>query len=313
MTVCNQSTFDFQNLGFKKITADFSGGFLSSDAGALFLREVILRTRIFNQLADCFIDSRNQRFVEHSVVELLQQRIAGICLGYEDLIDHDRLRYDPLIALLSGKKDITGTQRHLTSDKGKALASHSTLNRLELGCEHTDERYKKIAAQPEQIEALLMREGVKAIPRKTRRIVLDFDASDDPLHGAQEGSFFHGYYKQYCYLPLYCFCGNIPLWAQLRPSDIDASAGTVDALKKIVPVIRKRFGKKVEIILRADSAFAREEIMAWCEENNVYYCLGLARNERLSPHLNKAFETLEAQHKSGTLELPARQFEEFEY
>ena len=173
-----------------------------------------------------------------------------------------------------------GEDRLCEGDKGKALAAHSTLNRLELGVLGGDARYKKIIARPQEIEALLIEEGIKAIPRKSREIILDFDATDDPLHGHQEGAFFHGYYRSYCYLPLYCFCGNVPLLARLRDAKGDASSGTVEALEKIRCAIRRRFGRRVRIIVRADSAFAREEIMAWCEQNAVSYCLGLARNKR---------------------------------
>ena len=160
---------------------------------------------------------------------------------------------------------------------------------------------------------MLIEEGVKAIPRKIREIILDFDATDDPLHGNQEGAFFHGYYRNYCYLPLYCFCGNIPLLAQLRDAKGDASSGTVEALKKITCAIRKRFGRKMRIIVRADSGFAREEIMAWCEDNGVYYCLGLARNKRLSARLGKCFGELYRGIQSGEIQVPCRRFEDFEY
>ena len=184
---------------------------------------------------------------------------------------------------------------------------------MELGALGGDGRYKKILAQPEKIAALLLEEGVKAIPRKSREIVLDFDATDDPLHGAQEGAFFHGYYRSYCYLPLYCFCGTIPLVAQLRDAKRDASEGTVEALKKIVPAIRKRFGNKVRIIVRADSGFAREEIMAWCEESSIFYCVGLARNNRLTARLGKAFGELHDGVKAGCIAMSCRRFEDFEY
>ena len=184
---------------------------------------------------------------------------------------------------------------------------------LELGALGGDTRYKKIIAKPPEIEALLIEEGVKAIPRKSREIILDFDATDDPLHGNQQGAFFHGYYRHYCYLPLYCFCGNVPLVAQLREAKGDASSGTVEALKKITCAIRKRFGRKVRIIVRADSGFAREEIMAWCEQNGVYYCLGLARNKRLSARLGESFGELYRGIKTGEIQLPCRRFEDFEY
>jgi hypothetical protein len=214
---------------------------------------------------------------------------------------------------MAGKKDVLGQDRLCEEDKGTALAGHATLNRLELGALGGDGRYKKIIADAQKIEALLIEEGVKALPRKSREVVLDFDATDDPLHGAQEGAFFHGYYRAYCYLPLYCFCGNVPLLAQLRDAKRDASSGTVEALEKIVPVLRRRFGQKVRIIVRGDSGFAREEIMAWCENNGVYYCFGLARNKRLASRLGQCFGGLHERIKSGELHAPCRGFEDFQY
>ena len=313
MTECKQDVFEFQVQGSRKVTADFSGGYLSSDGGALFLRGVDLKMGLIERLAGCFSDYRLPCLVEHRVAELLRQRIGALALGYEDLNDHDRLRLDPLHALMAGKADVLGEDRLCEADRGKALAAHSTLNRLELGALGGDTRYKKIIAKPQEIEALLIEEAVKAIPRKSREIILDFDATDDPLHGNQEGAFFHGYYRNYCYLPLYCFCGNIPLLAQLRDAKRDASSGTVEALEKIARAVRKRFGRKVRIILRADSGFARQEIMAWCEENEVYYCLGLARNKRLSARLGKSFGELYRGIKSGEIQVPCRRFEDFEY
>jgi hypothetical protein len=313
MTECKQEVFEFQGHGGRKVTADFAAGYLSSDGGAVLLRGVDLKMGLMERLAGCFRDSRFQPLVEHSVVELLRQRIGALALGYEDLNDHDRLRLDPLHALVAGKKDVLGEDRLCEQDKGKALAAHSTLNRFELGALGGDGRYKKIVADAGKIAELLVSEGVKAIPRKSREVILDFDATDDPLHGAQEGAFFHGYYRQYCYLPLYCFCGNIPLWAQLRDAKRDASSGTVEALKQIVEAIRKRFGNKVRIIVRADSGFAREEIMAWCEENAVFYCVGLARNKRLQGVLGKAFGALYQDIQNGQVETPCRRFEDFAY
>jgi hypothetical protein len=314
MTECAQKTFEFQGLGKRKVTADFAGGYLSSDGGGLILREVENKLGVVTRLAKCFRDYRNQRFVEHSVEELLRQRIFGLALGYEDLNDHDRLRVDPLQAVLVGKKDPEGATRLMERDKGKALAAHSTLNRLELGAEKLDGRYKKIGGDFGQVERLLIREGVKAIPRGSREIVLDFDATDDPLHGEQEGAYFHGYYKAYCYLPLYCFCGSIPLWAQLRDCKRDASAGTVEALEKIVLAIRERFGRKVRIMVRGDGGFAREQIMSWCEnQKRLYYCIGLARNKRLSRHLREGFRELHDGLETGSETLPARRFEDFNY
>lgn len=316
--MCTQEVFEFQaHIGGRKrdVTADFSGGYLSSDGGgALLLRELEGRTGIIRRLSGCFTDLRRSDLIEHSVAELLNQRIGALALGYEDLNDHDQLRHDPALALLAGKADLEGATRRDPQDRGKALAAHSTLNRLELGALGGDGRYKKVIANPQAIEAQLIEEGVKAIPRKSRRIVLDFDATDDPLHGDQEGRFFHGYYKDYCYLPLYCFCGNIPLLAQLRDAKRDACEGTVEALGKIVPAIRRRFGKRrIQIIVRADSGFAREAIMGWCEANGVDYCLGLARNGRLVKHLAQDFETLHTGLEEGALQVPARRFADFEY
>lgn len=311
--MCNQAFFEFQDHNGRKVVASFDGGHLSSDGGgALLFRELELRTGVIRRLSGCFRDGRDAARIEHSVDELLRQRIGALSMGYEDLNDHDNLRFDPAHALMAGKCDVEGVNRR-TADKGKALAGHSTLNRLEQSALGGDGRYKKIIPDADKIEQLLIEEGVKAIPRKSQRIVLDFDATDDPLHGAQEGRFFHGYYGHYCYLPLYCFCGNIPLLALLQKADVDASSGTVQALEKIVPAIRRRFGRSVQIVLRGDSGFARDAIMDWCEKNAVFYCLGLARNKRLQAKLAPSFETLQAAVQSGAVELPSRQFAEFDY
>lgn len=285
---------------------------MSSDGGTLLLRDLEKKMGVIDRLAGCFNDKRNPAYVEHSLGQMLRQRIMGLAAGYEDLNDFNRLRHDPLHALLAERPDLLGEDRVREEDKGKALAGHATLNRLELGAENTDGRYKKIEAKPEEIEALLLREGVKRIPRHSQTIVLDFDATDDPLHGAQEGAFFHGYYKSYCYLPLYCFCGSIPLWAQLRDAKRDACDGTVEALEKIVPAIRERFGPKVEILVRADSGFARDEIMDWCECNRVQYLLGLAKNKRLDRELEDAFGEIQASVEAGG-SYPQRRFRDFEY
>jgi hypothetical protein len=313
MTDCREQRWLFQDLGNRKVEVDFGGGYLSSDGGGLILRELERHSGLLEDFAGCFVDYRDPRYIEHSVKELVSQRIHGLVLGYEDLNDHDHLRLDPIHGLIAGKSDPLGEDRLLERDKGKALAAHSTLNRLELGAEAIDARYCKIEPQPDKIEELLIKRGVKAIPRKSAEIVLDFDATDDPLHGRQEGAYFHGYYRHYCYLPLYCFCGNIPLFAQLRDCKRDASEGTVEALQKIVCAIRQRFGRKVRIIVRADSGFAREAIMAWCEAHEVFYCFGLARNERLGELLRSNFEALQAQIEEGKVETPCRSFTEFEY
>jgi hypothetical protein len=311
--VCKQETFDFQDLGRRKVQAAFDGGYLSADGGAVLLREVESKHRVISKIAACFKDSRDPRYREHPLESLIAQRVNALALGYEDLNDHDSLRLDPVHALAAGREDLLGSRRARNQDCGKSLAGRSTLNRLELGAESSQGRYRKIAPDLPSLEKLLVEEGAKAIPKRSKRIVLDFDATDDPLHGSQQGAYFNGYYKSYCYLPLYCFCGNVPLWAQLRDCKRDASDGTVEALEKIVPKLRERFGEKVEIVVRGDSAFAREAIMAWCEGEGVLYCFGLARNKSISPLLEQAFLELEAGGGEGQPQLPIRKFVEFGY
>lgn len=325
----NQEKFKFQALGGKKVEVDFSGGYLSSDGGTLLLRELDQRLKLSQRLSECFVDKRNVDYVEHPLEVLIAQRIHGLALGYEDLNDHERLRFDPLFAASCGQADILGERRRKNEGKGKALAGKSTLNRLELGAEETVGHYRKIQADGSKIDSLLIKMGVAAIPRKSRVVVLDFDATDDLIHGAQEGRFYHGYYGNYCYLPLYCFCEDIPLWAELQEANEDASAGTKEALRKIIRQIRSRLGKKVKIIVRGDSGFCREELMAWIEsEANVHYCFGLARNKRLQKQLAPTFaqvrETLGYEELrlcalgAGACDVPepegtARAFSEFEH
>jgi hypothetical protein len=300
MTECNQQTFGFQGLGSRRVEADFSGGHLSSDGGALLLREMDRRLGLCTKLARCFTDTRDERFVEHALQVMIRQRVLGLALGYEDLNDHDQLRTDPLLAAACGNPDLLGESRRQEQDHGKALAGKSTLNRLELGAAQSGGKYRKITADPAAIRDLLLDEGVRAIPRKSRVIVLDFDATDDPIHGNQEGRFFHGYYREYCYLPLYCFCGDIPLWAELRKSDRDASRGTLEALRQIIPAIRKRLGNEVKIIVRGDSGFCRDDIMTWIEgQPGAHYVLGLARNARLQALLAPEFENVRAAHAAA--------------
>lgn len=313
-TECIQGSFEFQGLGSRRVEADFTGGQLSTDGGTIVLREIEGRHGTIRRLAKCFTDLRTPELIEHEVEALLGQRIYGLCAGYEDLNDHDELRKDPLLALVCNKEDVTGQNRQRREDKGCPLAGKSTLNRLELSAKDTDGRYKKILANPAAVEQLLISEGVKAIARRSRTIVLDFDATDDPLHGDQEGKYFHGYYKNHCYLPLYCFCGNIPLLARLRDCKRDGSEGTVEAAEKIVRAIRARFGKHVRIILRADSGFCRDEIMAWCEQRkNVFYCFGFAKNDRLIRELETTFTCLHQALENGQAQRPCRAFAEFTY
>ena len=329
MTDCIQGKFGFQDLGGKKVEADFSGGHLSSDGGTLLLRELDQALHLSQSLSECFNDYRDLRYVEHPLETLITQRMQGLALGYEDVNDHERLRYDPLFAASCGQSDVLGARRVKAEDKGKALAGKSTLNRLELGAEQTEGHYRKIQADSSKIEALLIQTGLASIPGQSRVIVLDFDATDDPIHGSQEGRFFHGYYGKYCYLALYCFCEDIPLWAELREANQDGSAGTKEALEKIVRSIRSRLGKKMKIIVRADSGFCRDELMSWIEaEPNVHYCIGLAGNKRLQKLLEATFqqvrETLGQEELrlcalgAGATKVPevegtARAFDEFEY
>src|SRR3954453_18247968 len=281
-TECNSAYLDFPMLGSREVLAGFDGGDISSDGGALLLREAERLTGVIRQFAACFTDRRNPDLVEHTVEELIAQRVYALALGYEDLNDHDDLRTDPLLATAVGKPDPTGKSRQRERDRGKPLAGKSTLNRLELtpvGAGKAS-RYKKIACRTRDVERLFLPLFLQAHARPPERIVLDLDATDDPIHGHQPGRFFHGYYQGYCYLPLYLFCGDHLLCARLRPSDIDAAAGSVKHLGRIVAQIRRAW-PGVRIMIRADSGSCREEILRWCEDNDVDYVIGLARNTRL--------------------------------
>ena len=305
-----QENFQFDDLAERRVKSDFSGGYLSSDGGLLLVRQIDSQLGLSRRLAGCFHDDRDPRFVEHQLEELTSQRLFGLIQGYEDLNDHNSLRVDPLFAAAVGKADPTGMDRPCAEDKGKPLAGAATLNRLELGNQSGAERYRKIKADMTLIEDLLIEFGVETLGPDTAEVVLDFDATDDIIHGLQEGRFFHAFHGDYCYLPLYCFMGAVPLWAQLRTSRLDASKGTVEALNKIVPALRRRC-PQARIIVRGDSGFCREPIMAWCEENGVYYCLGLARNSRLAAQLESAF--FFARAKACLTGGYAREFVEFQY
>jgi hypothetical protein len=290
----------------------FNGGALSSDAGALLLREVEVRSGLLAKAAGCFTDFRTRERIEHSVEELVAQRVIGLALGYEDLNDHDELRHDPLLATVVGKVDPTGKERARARDRGKALAGSNTLNRLELTPPDADgsSRYKKIVLDESALDRLFVRHFISAHRRAPQEVVLDVDATDDPLHGHQEGRFFHGYYRHYCYLPLYIFCGEHLLCARLRRSDIDGAAGTVEELEPIVQQLRAAW-PKVKITVRGDSGFCRESIMSWCEQNAVDYVLGLAKNTRLNAAIAPALEQAKLEHElTGE---PARVFEDFVY
>jgi hypothetical protein len=284
----------------RAVVASFDGGRLTSEAGALLLGATDRVIGLIGKLAACFTDARNPAFIEHAVKTLVMQRVVGIALGYEDLNDHDELRHDPVLATLAGKLE---AQRRNCAP----LAGKSTLNRLELSRD-TPTRYARLAADAAAIERLFVTLFLEAHDQAPAQITLDLDATDDPLHGHQEGRFFHGYYDCYCYLPLYVFCGRHLLAAKLRRADIDASAGAVEEIARIVSQIRARW-PKVRILLRADSGFAREALMAWCEANRVDYLFGLARNARLSAVLATGME--EARAEAERTGQPARRFRDF--
>lgn len=273
-TECNPKQLELQGFGKRKITITNDADVATSDGGLMLLYQIEKKYGIIRRLSSCFHDRRNPRKIEHTVSQLLSQRIYGLCQGYEDLNDHDQWRSDPLLSLVCGKEN------------GKLLSGKSTLNRLELGKEIDEygDRYNKIGWESSNIEHLLVDVFLDSFSKPPEEIILDFDATDDPLHGNQEGRFFHGYYDSYCYLPLYVFAGSFPLAAKLRPSNIDASTGTVELLQMMVPRIRSRF-PKTRIVLRADSGFCRETIMKYCEYNDVYYVLGLPKNNRLKKAL----------------------------
>lgn len=299
----------FEKLDARRVEADFSGGYLSSDGGVLLLRQIDQGLGVSRALAGCFLDHRAPFWVEHSLEELLGQRLQALALGYEDLNDHDRLRVDPLLAVGVGKSDPLGRDRLDPGQHGKPLAGPSTLNRLELGNEKKT-RCHKIQHDPTLIERTLLEMAVRCLPKHTEQIVLDLDAMGHLVHGLQEGRHFSQYYGDYCYLPLYIVSGDVVLWSQLRTSDKDGADGVVPALEKIVAAIRKRC-KRARIIVRGDSGFCREDIMAWCESHQIYHCLGLAKNARLLEWCAAALAEARAAH--CLCGVPVRRFCEFEY
>ena len=292
-TECRQDSLDFGTIEGRSVVGAFDGGVISSDAGALLLGATDRAIRLIGRFATCFTDRREAESIEHTTTTLVGQRVVGIALGYEDLNDHDELRHDPVMAVLAGK--LQARRKRCAPVAGK-----STLSRLEHapeeGAAFAPPRYHKISHDARAIEELFVTLFLEAHRRRPKRIILDLDATDSPLHGHQEGRFFHGYYDCYCYLPLYIFCGRHLLAAKLRRSNIDASAGAVEEVARLVSQIRSRW-RKVEIWLRADSGFAREELMAWCEENRVQYVFGLARNERLVAQIGPELEAAEREAK----------------
>ncbi len=268
MTECIQERFSFTAHFSRCVQAEFTAGRVSSDGGALLLREADRRINLLGRLASCFLDGRAPLLVKHGLSEMLSQRIYGLALGYEDLCDHEQLRSDPLLGLLSGKRDLDGP-----------LAGKSTLNRLELT--GRSKRYHKISYSTESIDRLLTDLYLESHAVPPEQIVLDLDATDIPLYGHQPERFFHGYYDHYCYLPLYIFAGDQLLCARLRPANQDGAAGSLEEVSRIVTQLRQRW-PEVSIVLRADSGFCREQLMGWCEQNHVDYVFGLARNKRLA-------------------------------
>jgi hypothetical protein len=301
-TECSAERFDFGVVEGRVVDAAFDAGLVTSDAGALLLGATDRAIDLVGRFAACFRDYRRPDLVEHAVATLVGQRVFGIALGYEDLNDHDQLRHDPMWAVLAGK---------LTARRADcaAVAGKSTLNRLELSRQQPT-RYHKIAYDEAAIEALPVTLFLEAHKRPPKQIILDLDATDDPLHGHQEGRFFQGYYDCYCYLPLYIFCGRHLLAAKLRRSNIDGSAGSIEEVERIVRQIRDRW-PCVRILLRADSGFARETLMAWCEQNRVDYVFGLARNERLVAVIEQEFVAARAASENSGQ--PARRFKDFQW
>lgn len=301
-TECSADLFGFAPVEGRAVVAGFDGGSMTSDAGALLLGAADRVIGLVDRFAGCFTDRRCAELIEHEVRTLVGQRVFGVALGYEDLIDHDELRFDPVMAVLAGK--LAARRKDCAPVAGK-----STLNRLELSRD-APSRYHKISHDPAAIEDLFVALFLEAHDKAPKQIILDLDATDDPLHGEQEGRFFHGYYGCYCFLPLYVFCGRHLLAAKLRPANIDASAGAEDEVARIIRAIRNHW-PEVRIILRADSGFAREPLMAWCEANRVDYVFGLARNARLAAEI--AAELGEAARLSAETGAPARLFKDFRY
>jgi Transposase DDE domain group 1 len=299
MTECIQSRFGFAKHFSREVVGEFSGGTMTSDGGALLLREVDQKMNLLPRFSQCFLDGRNPDLIEHPVEQMLAQRIYGLALGYEDLSDHEQLRHDPLLAMLAGKAE----------PGQETLAGKSTLNRLELG-NGTPDRYKKITFWRDAIDDLLVDVFLEAHAAAPEQIVLDIDTTDFAIHGEQEGRFYHGYYDHYCYLPLYVFAGEHVLCAHLRPSNIDPSAGSREEVERIVKRIRFMW-PEVKIVLRGDSGFCREELMAWCEANQVDYVFGMARNSLLEKIVAETLE--QARQQWQQTQQPARVFLEFEH
>ncbi len=261
MTKCNSSEAAFKRLKRRAVEADFNGGRLTSDGGLLLLREMDQRLGLIDRVNEAIPDPRDQRYIRHEQRELLAQRVFAIAAGYEDENDHEQLRHDPALQVSADREP----------DEDQPLGSPATLCRLE----------NRVSRQTMvRLHQVLVDQFLDSYKEPPEEIVLDFDATDDPLHGEQEGRFFHGYYRCYCYLPLYVFCGSHLLVALLRPSNIDGAKNSRAIARVLVEYIRRRW-PTTRIILRGDSGFCRWRLLRWCEKNQVDYIFGLARNSVL--------------------------------
>lgn len=270
--------FRFEQPKTPPVVVNFKGGLVTSDAGLSLIAEIDRKLEITAQFAQCFQDYRKPNRIDHSIESLITQRIYGLVMGYEDLNDHEELRHDPMFAIALQKR--IGIE-----NEPVVLAGKSTLNRLEHCPEDVeqgaDSRYHKIGHSSEEIESLFVNIFLESYSKEPLQIILDLDVTDDLVHGNQEQVFFNTYYAGYCYAPLYIFCGKHLLAAKLRPSNVDPAGGALEELQRVIKQIRQNW-KNVEILVRGDSAYSREDIMAWCEsQTGVDYVFGLAQNSRL--------------------------------
>lgn len=311
-TECTATSWTMEGPGRRKVEVDFSGGRISSDGGGLLLRQVDRRVRLTERMAGCFKDYRDQDLIEHTIEEISAQRVIGLALGYEDLSDHEALSRDPLMAAVIGKEDVRGQGRRRRRDRGQASASASTLGRVERTTADASNksRYNKVVCDFDALRDLFVDIYIEHETRAPTVIVLDLDPSDIPLYGMQEQRFFHGHYGHHCYLPMYLFCGEYPLAVKLRPSNIDGALGAAEMLEPVIKRIRAKW-PEVQIIIRGDSGFCREDLMRFCEGNRIDYVLGVARNARLEAKISTQMERARREHLQT--QRPARRFREFEY
>jgi hypothetical protein len=302
-TECSNAQITFEGFEGRQVVGSFDGGAVTSNAGSLLLREADRAIGLTRRVCGAIRDGRLRDAVVHALPTLVAQRIHAIALDYEDINDHDELRHDPALALVSDTLEPKRTDVAV-------LAGKSTLQRFEQSAKTGSARYHKFDVDDEAIDQVFLDIYIAAHRRPPKKIRLDLDATDIPLHGDQEGKFFHAYYGNYCYLPLYVFAGKHLLLARLRRANIDAAAGATAEIKRIIAYLR-RYWPDVEICLRADSGFAREELMAWCEESRVDYVFGLARNRRLEGMIADASSRAKAQFEAT--KVPARLFKELEY